>query len=220
MAAYATSYKDRIGWAVDLAATLRGINWSFYFRDKSKIPKPLSNLRQARSTSFCGCLLRFLLSCACIDVLKLVMMTNPYFWGYTRAVAPSHLPSFFHCPAIFFAYRSALITAGVKVALHYQCDFNALISTQLLGPKILGPAGEAWMHPPIFGPFSAVLEDGLNDFWGQYWHQIFWVAFTSAGRWVVLRLGLKPGARRARMVVMLVAFLMSSTLYASSTLTL
>ena len=56
-------------------------------------------------------------------------------------------------------------------------------TTQLLGPEILGPAGEAWMHPPIFGPFSAVLEDGLNGFWGQYWHQIFRITFTSAGRW-------------------------------------
>lgn len=66
--------------------------------------------------------------------------------------------------------------------MHYQCDLNTLIYTQLLGPGILGPAGEAWMHPPIFGPFSAVLEDGLSGFWGQYWHQIFRIAFTSAGR--------------------------------------
>lgn len=124
-----TSYKDRIGWAVDLATTLRGINWSFHFRDKSKISKPLSNFRQARSTSFCGRLLRFLLSCTCIDVLKLVMMTDPYVWGYTRAAAPSHLPSFFQHPAILSAYGSALTTAGVKAALHYQCDLNALIST-------------------------------------------------------------------------------------------
>lgn len=212
--------KDRIGWAVDLATTLRGINWSFHFRDKSKIPKPLSNLRQTRSTSFCGCLLRFLLSCACIDVLKLIMMTDPYFWGYARAAAPSHLPPFFHHPAILSAYRSVITTADIKVALHYQCDLNTLISTQLLGPEILGPVGEAWMHPPICGPFSAVLEDGLNGFWGQYWHQIFRIAFTSAGRWVVLQLGLEPGARGARTVVTLVAFLMSSVLHASSTLTL
>lgn len=74
-----TSFKDRIGWAVDLAITLRGINWSFHSRDKSKIRKPLSNLRPTRSIRFCGCLLRFLLSCACIDVLKLIMMTDPYF---------------------------------------------------------------------------------------------------------------------------------------------
>jgi len=94
------------------------------------------------------------------------MMTDPYFWGYARAAAPSHLRPFFRHPAIISAYRSVITTTGIKVALHYQCDLNTLISTQLLGPEILGPAGEAWMHPPIFGPFSAILEDGLNGFWG------------------------------------------------------
>ncbi|OCK81159.1 hypothetical protein K432DRAFT_296154 [Lepidopterella palustris CBS 459.81] len=214
------SLKDRVSWTLDLVSTLRGTNWSFRFRDPSKIPKPLSKLRDTGSPTLGTLFGRFTLSCVCIDVLKLGMMTDPYFWGYTSSTAPSHFPFFLRNPLILSLYRSVLTTMGIKAALHFQSDLGALICIHLFGPRILGPSGEAWMHPPIFGAFSAVLDDGLVGFWGKWWHQIFRLPFTSTGRWIVEHLGLDPKSEKASAVVMITAFFMSGILHASSTLTL
>lgn len=46
---------------------------------------------------------------------------------------------------------------------------------------------------PHFGPFSAVLDDGLRGLWGRWWHQQMRHAVSEPGRWLATKLRFKRG---------------------------
>jgi len=90
----------------------------------------------------------------------------------------------------------------------------------ILGPKVVGTRGEAWMNPAdMFGDFNHVLDSGLAGWWGAWWHQTFRVTFQQPGDWLVASLGLKQRSITGKLVSTWMAFFLSGVLHASGSYT-
>ncbi|KXT09955.1 hypothetical protein AC579_9738 [Pseudocercospora musae] len=62
---------------------------------------------------------------------------------------------------------------------------------------------------PRFGPFSAVLDDGLKGLWGRWWHQQMRHAVSEPGRWLATKLRLKRGGLARYACICVSAFTLS-----------
>ncbi|KXS97491.1 hypothetical protein AC578_9067 [Pseudocercospora eumusae] len=60
-----------------------------------------------------------------------------------------------------------------------------------------------------FGPFSAVLDDGLKGLWGRWWHQQMRNAVSEPGRWLATKLRLKRGGLARYACICISAFTLS-----------
>jgi hypothetical protein len=217
-----TSFFRRLDWTLDLISSFRGLNWSWKFRDPSKAsPQALVPLQQQpHIRSLSSSLLHFFSAYILIDILKVVMMADPYFWGFIESPAPEYLPLWVSSVDVLRTYRALLSFAGIWTAIYLIFSLGTLVLRDTLGPTLLGVHGEHWMYPSGYGSVYAVLDRGLVGFWGSWWHQIFRFAFVSPGHWILRRLDLAQGSGTARWITFITAFILSGVVHASGTYTL
>lgn len=148
---------ERLDWILDLISNLRGVNWSWRFNGATPNPSELvSKNLTLTATIVRSALIDFCVFYLVIDGLKVIMVTDPYFLGYTTDPQPQNLPFFRYEPFVR-TYRTIISFAAIYASLVIIFSIGPLICVGLLGPGLIGVRGERWMYPPCYGPFSAVL---------------------------------------------------------------
>ncbi|KAF2457274.1 membrane bound O-acyl transferase family-domain-containing protein [Lineolata rhizophorae] len=246
-----TPFVERLDWVIDIFCNFRGMGWNWripwlpppprrvleQLHQNSGDPPSLEEIDSlsrpprtriprydSRRTLILTNLRLFFTSYLVLDLLKTIMMYDPYFLGLaslSSPTAPPFLPSLVRDSfALRRAYRLILPMLAAKHALEMIFALGPLFFSGLLGPDLLGARGAPWMYPRSWGSYARVLDAGLGGWWGLWWHQTFRFAFAESGRWAVARLGLERKGRKARAVELVVAFGLSGFLHACGSATM
>lgn len=245
---YPRKFSHRLEWCAGLLFNLRGPEWNW--RAPHLGPLPQSVHKQLRSgfppnkfraedddtlltskqrlrAAFFTCLQSYLL----LDVLKVVMMRDPYFRGTAGpdSVPPFPLSYLAPFPLLVRFYHCFLSCVGVYVALNFVTSFGPIcfLGLSLAFPNAsrkltAAPLDEPWLYADSFGPFiSPILDHGLAGCWGRWWHQLFRFGFTSTARWIlsVLPSSWAANAQTKRIIHIIVAFTLSGFIHACGSYT-
>jgi len=133
--------------------------------------------------------LRFIFGYVMIDVVKILIIHDPYFFGMTQWPAPTYFSYFFaSSPILVESYRLIVAASGLYFVLQTVFSLAPLVFVGLLGEKLIGVRGEPWVYPDEWGPWTAVFERGLAGWWGVLWHQTFRAGFTAPSSWILQHL--------------------------------
>ncbi|KAL4919433.1 membrane bound O-acyl transferase family-domain-containing protein [Aspergillus aurantiobrunneus] len=228
---YPQSFMHRLGWTFALAVNMRGPDFSFRISSLDPLPPQLDSKNhsahetpenpRAKSrirTAF----IRFLLAYIALDVLKVMMIWDPYFMGTISSSPPFPLNHLSEIPGLIRAYRSLL--SGVSVYCALQCVtalnpifFLGLSSTFPNASRAVTatPLDVPWLYADQFGQFAAILDDGLSGTWGKWWHQMFRFGFISTAKWIISFLPFAVSSHRSlrRMITTIVAFGISGLIH-------
>ena len=211
----------RLDWTFDLLTSLRGLNWSSKFSKKSPPPEKIVARYQLPSRgTLWSSLSRILLFSFSLDIIKVAMMKDPYFWGLAgySSLRTSSMPLL---DRVFMSIcRSLLSFAAIYMAVLWIYSLVPLVCVHVLGPELIGVRGEEWMYPSVNGRFSEVLQGGLQGFWGKWWHQLFRIPFDAAGSWAINHTHLDKRSTLAWFLRLIVAFAMSGFVHACGSYTL
>ncbi|CAK3939945.1 Hypothetical predicted protein [Lecanosticta acicola] len=241
-----TPFKDRLEWVIDIFCNFRGVGWNFgthgippppswaqaelHDNSKEDICNPPTDPADEITTSTTGirrftsrrallqnCLINLTIGFFALDLIKLIMHHDPYFWGYTTtSTAPLWLPPPIRASRILLkSYRLLTSLAGVSLALNEIFRLGPLFFCALLGPSRIGLRGAPWMNPPDFyGDFRAVLDKGLAGWWGSWWHQTFRFAFEAPGSALLAHLSIPKTSQKGKLLSLFIAFALSGSLHA------
>ncbi|KAL1613542.1 hypothetical protein SLS54_010513 [Diplodia seriata] len=236
---------ERLDWVADVFCNFRGMGWNWRISGLAPPPRwvqeqlhansgtPLSSkpdthrgadgtrqpqtrgeaLRAGWTTLVTGYLL--------LDLFKVVVLHDAYFWGVIDAPAPAFLPSFVRAsPVLTRTYRLLVTLSAIKWALTAIFALAPIAFVGLLGPRVIGARACAWMYPDTFGAFTpTVLDKGLAGWWGGWWHQTFRFAFAAPSKRLIAALSLPPRSLPAKAIQLLTAFALSGCLHAAGSYT-
>ncbi|WEW56603.1 hypothetical protein PRK78_002050 [Emydomyces testavorans] len=216
---YPKTFSHRLTWVLDLSmSSFRGVGWNW---GNPTLPAVVQGTTATKST-LKSALMTTAIYYMGLDVLKVLMMKDPYFWGLVDS-PPPHFFAFFGQFAGFFShiYRHLFTCLGILFALEnlygYMCIIYLSIALSL-GPRtrITVPIEAPWLYPPLFGPcMVAVLDDGLAGAWGKWWHQTFRFGFVSPSDWIFTRLPRFLQKKSTSFVLrVIIAFTLSGLLHA------
>lgn len=236
-------FVERLDWVADVFCNFRGMGWSWRI---SGLPQPprwvQEELRENSGTEVSGAddhigydgtkryhtlreLMRakipaFLLWYVMLDVLKTIMVRDPYFWGVMDRPPPSWLPLIVqHSQILVKIYRLVVSLGMIYTALQEIFVLAPLFFAGILGTRTIGARGEPWMYPDCWGGFGNVLDKGLAGWWGGWWHQTFRFAFESPSNLVVQKFNLNKKSVPVKIFQLHVAFLLSGFLHACGSYT-
>ncbi|KAL4870521.1 hypothetical protein BDV12DRAFT_165760 [Aspergillus spectabilis] len=234
---YPQSFLHRLGWVFALVLTMRGPEFSFRISSLDPLPpqldpkhhhavkKPACPSAKARLRA---AFVRFVTAYLAIDILKVILIWDPYFFGDVSAPPPFPLDCLDVVPGLDRVYRSLVSGIGVYFALQFVTSLNPLfflgLSTAFPNASrsiTATPLDLPWLYADQFGPFSAVLDHGLAGAWSRWWHQIFRFGFVSTANWVISHLPATISSRRTlrRINTTLVAFAISGAIHGSGSYT-
>ncbi|KAL2814595.1 membrane bound O-acyl transferase family-domain-containing protein [Aspergillus granulosus] len=234
---YPPSFLPRLGWTLALLLNLRGPDFSFRISSLEPLPFQLASKHHhaASKYSYPSAKARLrtaaawvLISYLAIDILKLIFIWDPYFFGAVSAPAPFPLNCLSAVPGLVQTYRSLATGLGVYFALQFVTPLNPLIFLGLATafPNAARaftatPLDATWLYADQFGPFTAILDRGLAGAWSTWWHQMFRFGFVSTARWIMSFLPHSISSHRSirRLITTLVAFSASGLMHASGSYT-
>ncbi|MCJ1478670.1 hypothetical protein MMC13_007351 [Lambiella insularis] len=233
-----SNFFQRLEWVGDLVSNFRLIGWSHQI---NSIPSPpasvLDNLLPSANplrrtppvvstgvtrypdsrTLLRTKLTTLALGYLALDALKVIMMSDPYFWGLIDSPPPSYLPSVIRLsPTLTRTWRLLLSLAGAYVALNTIFALAAPFFVGLLSPHRIGLRAAPWQYPDLYGSYSVVLRKGLAGWWGGWWHQTFRFAFEAP----IAKLGWRERGLKAKLLGLVIAFGCSGCLHASGSNTM
>ncbi|KAF7719592.1 Uncharacterized protein PECH_005482 [Penicillium ucsense] len=244
---YPRKMTHRAEWCAGLLFNLRGPEWNwrqphlgplprsvynqvgrgfetgrFQVQDDTTYPRAQDRLRAA--------FWQFLQAYLLLDCLKVIMMRDVYFRGWTTQNAPPPVPFSYVAayPVLVRLYRSFVSGMGVFVALNFVTSLNPIfflgLSTAFpnAARKLTGaPLGASWLYADAFGPFgSSLLDHGIAGCWGRWWHQLFRHGFATTARFILSLLPEKWSAssRVKQLIYVLVSFTASGLVHAAGSL--
>ncbi|KAK7524130.1 membrane bound O-acyl transferase family-domain-containing protein [Phyllosticta citriasiana] len=235
---------ERLDWVTDLFCNFRGMGWNWRIstipppppwiqeqidKDSSEPVRPAKPTRLGldgtrrydnRGERLRQALLNFVKGYLAIDLLKVTITLDPYYWGRIDAPGPSFLPEFIRVsPVLTKAYRLTVCLYAIKTALTWFFDMAPIFFVGLLGSDLIGARGEPWLYPDAFGSFSNVLDKGLAGWWGGWWHQSFRFAFEAPAKKLIDAYGWNPKSTSAKLLHLVVAFTLSGFLHAAGSYT-
>lgn len=234
---YPDNIKERIPWVMDLIMNFRGPGWNWAIPPLPDLPRPIKiklaepvdnlplkgsssvGLQQfiTRSELFYATVPRFLVGYFLLDVLKVVMMKDPYYiFGPNTYALPPHLASL--SPVVFRIYREALSALGVIVSLYMAFSLMPLYMGLLHGPRVFGLRAEPWYFPSYWGSLSNITDKGLNGLWGGWWHQTFRFVFAAPTNYLIKNGYVKARSTTAKIIALLFAFGISGFLHAGASI--
>lgn len=239
-----TPFIERLDWVLDIFSNFRGAGWNWrtsalppppksiqeqLLRNSSPCsPPPKSSNRihasqmksyTSRQELFRANIWTFLTGYIFLDLLKTLLMHDPYF--YSPLSSPSLPPPPFYptSPILIHITRLTLSMLSIRVALGTIFSLGPLFFCFILGPSLLGARAEPFMYPDAWAPYTIVLDKGLAGWWGGWWHQTFRFAFAEPGRRIVESYGLEKRSAGAKAVQVVIAFGMSGIVHACGSFT-
>lgn len=249
---YPPKLSGRIDWVSDLIFNFRGPHWNWRLRSLPPLPEIVlrdidedtASVEQTRKSRLIGrelpavklryVLRSFLRDYIALDLLKLLLMRDPYFWGYVDnpPSPPWPFDVLAWSPVLVRVYRIILSLASVLFALDIITSLNPLFFLGIahLFPNFVRaitrqPLGEAWLYPDSFGPAISVLDHGLVGAWNTWWHQLFRFGFSECSRFLtdlVLPFGSYQGKGHKstrRILQIMLAFSLSGLVHAMGSYT-
>ena len=224
----------RIGWVTDLVTNFRGVRWSHQisglpYPDTSSLSAFAEPIRRqsprvtssgtespskpypSRSALLRYNLLSFFFTLIALDILKFVILKDPYYWGLPNP-GPSPFP---------FERTSRLLLslASIYASLNIIFVLSPLVFACFAGERSLGDYGCPWLYPPLFGSPVEIWRKGLAGCWGGWWHQMFRLAFDQLGEAIAKPLGWGQRTVKGGLLRVVVAFLASGMLHAIASYT-
>jgi hypothetical protein len=232
---------ERLDWIADAFCSFRGVGWNWQSSGippapswvQTQLSGDLSAVEQIepvrisktgirrfsdRQALLKACLKNLAVGYILLDAIKTLGIHDRYMWyGDMSLPLPDFLPEIMHKSFVLTkSYRLLVCLSAINIALWAIFKMGPVFFVGILGPRIVGLRGEAWMNPAdMFGDFGHVLDSGLAGWWGAWWHQTFRVTFQQPGDWLVSSLGLKPRSVGAKLVSTWVAFFLSGVLHAT-----
>ncbi|KAL4819446.1 membrane bound O-acyl transferase family-domain-containing protein [Aspergillus spinulosporus] len=234
---YPRSLKRRLGWVLALVLNMRGPDFSFRISSLDPLPSQLdpknSPANASRAVPQSKSRIRAAFTCffvayLALDILKLVVIWDPYFLGSISAAPPYPLDHLSILPGLVRAYRSFVTGTAVYFALLFVTALNPIcfLGLSTAFPKAsraltATPLDAPWLYADQFGPITAILDDGLAGAWGKWWHQIFRFGFVSTAKWIISLLPTSVTSQRTvrRIITTLVAFGISGLIHGSGSYT-
>ncbi|KUJ22894.1 uncharacterized protein LY89DRAFT_637233 [Mollisia scopiformis] len=234
---YPDTLKDRLPWVIDLVINFRGPGWNWAIPPlpspppsiMTQLSEPISaSSRSGKSTiglrrydTFSALararLPTFVVGYFLLDVLKVLMMQDPYFiFGPTTHHLPSYLQGL--SPLALRFIRQALSSFSIILSLEMVFLLAPLIFSLTLGPSLLGLRAEPWYYPTSWGSFSNITTKGLNGLWGSWWHQTFRFAFSAPSNFLIAEGYVKAKSAAARISALVFAFGISGFLHAGGSI--
>ncbi|KKK16660.1 hypothetical protein ARAM_005764 [Aspergillus rambellii] len=238
---YPQTFPHRLNWVLGLVFNMRGPEWNWRISCLDPLPSHLvdsarhASHRQHKQPPFPRAksrvrtaLTRFIISYLCIDLLKLIMIRDPWFFNAVPTPPPFPFNHLSETPGLVRVYRLLLSGTGIFLALQFVTALNPLF---FLGLSLAFPTASRaltsvpldapWLYAPPFGSLAAILEHGLAGVWGRWWHQIFRFGFTSTAKWIISFLPSHLAARRRmrRTIMTLVAFGISGLMHSAGSYT-
>ena len=224
----------RVDWVVDLVTNFRGVRWSHQLSglpypdvsSPSAFAEPISHQSSTvtiSSPKSCpsryptpSALLRynlvnFLVMFIAIDIIKLIMLKDPYYWGLSN-LSPSPFP-------LPRTSRMYLSLATLFTTLNIIFVLLPIVVSSAAGDRFLGEHAWPWLYPPLFGSPKKLWTHGLAGFWGGWWHPMFRLAFEQLGEAVVKPLGWEKKTVTGEILRVVLAFVASGTLHACGSYT-
>lgn len=177
------SLSSRVFWVLDLLTSLRGIHWAWSLIEE---PSRYGTLSKAYSIAgqqrnYVKNIARLIVDYLILDLVKCVMLSDPYFNGISTATPPLYLSRFITSETRLYTYRILLALSGVCIAIEIEYTLVLVVFVNVLGPLGMGISGSPIAFPPIWGSPWAVCRKGLRGFWGETWHQLFRRHFANVG---------------------------------------
>lgn len=229
----------RLDWVADVFFSFRGVGWNWQTAgipppptwvqaqlngdaDAVERDEPVRTSRTgirrfgSRAALLRTSAINLIIGYIALDGLKTLVANDPYFWGYTSAPAPDHLPDFIRASHVLTrSWRLLVSLAAIYAALRTIFALGPAFFCGLLGPRWIGLRGEAWLNPlDMFGSMGNALDKGLAGWWGGFWHQTFRFAFEAPTARLLARLGVDKRSKAGNLTALAVAFLLSGCLHA------
>jgi Membrane bound O-acyl transferase family len=206
---YPQKLSHRVDWVCDLIFNFRGPNWNWRLRSLPLLPEavirdtePQAPFSKPKESKLMACkpsvrlqyaFRSFLRDYIALDFLKLLLMRDPYFWGFVDNPLPPPWPfdMLAFSPALIRVYRLTASVSAVLFALDIITSLNPIffLGLSLAFPGLSRtvthqPLDEAWLYPESFGPVAALLDHGLIGAWNSWWHQLFRFGFSECSRFI------------------------------------
>lgn len=169
---YPADLAPRISWVFSLLLAFRFTNWKIgkATHDREQPYRGISRLEYLKKTSF-----QILQSFVLMDLAATYIQTDPYFFKNINITTPFP-PSTSSTPIALEilrllpprVVRMSALGAQICSAVNIMFVLPALIGTAI---NVLPDHWSPHNWPHIFGPFSAIIENGLRGLWGSFWHQ-------------------------------------------------
>ncbi|KAL4894120.1 membrane bound O-acyl transferase family-domain-containing protein [Aspergillus ambiguus] len=245
---YPTSIMHRLNWVLGLLLNMRGPEWNWRISSLDPLPSalvPCSAAGEPRPVtpepSYARSRLRavaatFIKTYLALDLIKLLMMHDPYFWGVVGSSSlPPPFPLTYLIPlssvpsSLIYLYRFLLTGTAIYTAVVFVGTLNPLIFLGLShafpsASRMVTstPLNAPWLYADLFGPLlPSALDHGLAGCWSRWWHQVFRFGFTSTAHALVSLLPARCTAHRGtrRGVVAVVVFTLSGLMHACGSYT-
>lgn len=240
---YPTPFLQRLDWVADAFCSFRGVGWNFQTSTVPPLPAPADlaipkSIQHSKNdiitTSRIGIrrfnnkadlardtIPKLIIGYLVLDLVKVLMHRDAYFWGYMNAAGPTYLPQYIRGSYMLLkSWRLLISLTAIYTCLWEIFRLGPALFCLILGPKWVGVRGEAWMNPPdMYGSFKCVLDDGLAGWWGGWWHQVFRVAFETHSKALLGRLKIETRSTEGKLTSLAVAFTMSGVLHACGSYT-
>ncbi|CAI6333443.1 unnamed protein product [Periconia digitata] len=208
-----TPFIERLDWVMDLFCNFRGVGWNWRTtaippppkaiqlqllrNTTTQAPPPSSFKRHSSQPTVYPTRRALLIANAktlfigyfALDVIKTLVIHDPYFWGLVSASPAPYLPwtpYLTRHPILLRIFRLTLAQFSILYALQTVFALAPLFFAGVLGPNVLGARAEPWTYPDTWGPYSAVLDRGLGGWWSSWWHQTFRFAFEAPSRAILV----------------------------------
>jgi hypothetical protein len=232
-----TPFVERVDWVLDVFGNFRGAGWNWRTIATPPPPKeieeqlyrnstnpPQHTFRQhpsqpavysTRRTLLIENLKSLIAGYIVLDLLKTIVVHDPYFWGFVDGKPGPYLPSLItDNPILLHMCRLIVSQFAIKYALQTIFSLAPLIFSGVLGPSLIGARAEPWIYPETWGSYTQVLDGGLGGWWSAWWHQTFRFAFEAPSRKIIKNMGMNHKAPGAKFLQLVVAFGLSGLLHA------
>jgi len=228
-------FLHRVDWVADLVTNFRGIRWTHQISGMpypnssslSAFAEPISrqssspttarprssrpDMYPTRSALVRSSLIAFVVNLVVLDMLKFLMLRDPYFWGISD---PGPSPYYFPRTS-----RLVFSVTGVYCSLLSIFLLSPIVYCGLAGEKYIGQHAWPWLYPPYYGSPVEVWRKGLAGIWGGWWHQLFRLGFEQAGDFVGSSVGWEKRTVRGSILRVVVAFVCSGCIHACGSYT-
>ena len=243
----------RVEWALDLMMAFRGCNWNFRLPSltvmaapeppmdlnisttfmledggaKSKGPS-IASIRWKATRDFAFCYLS-------VDLLKAIMMTDPYFLGYESLSSPSHWISSLNVP--LDSQFSYVATKTVRLVISMFSIVLSLSLVFMLSPLFFTAVPQYWpgiqsligtplSHPGMYPPYWSSPIVALNSttsslasVWSKCWHQLFRFGITRPSEKLMRRYQIPARSTPGRLLTLFIGFGLTAFVHTSASYT-